>query len=302
MSTVQAARQTIGFVGTGNMGSAMARRLLAAGFRVCAYDREPSQVDAVVEAGAMIAASAGEAALRSDLVISMVTDDQALRQVALEQGAILDSLGSGGVHVSMSTVSPELSSELAERYRQQGCHYVAAPVLGRPNVAAGGGLSILVAGAESAKQRALPALETIGARVHDFGSEPSAASAAKIAINFLILAGIEALAEAGGLADRAGVDRQELIRAAIDSGLFGGAVYNGYGNMIAEHRYRPALFRVALGLKDALLAQQLAEEVGAELPIAAAASGHLRAALSAGWGEDDWAVIGRVLSAEQVTP
>ena len=175
-------------------------------------------------------------------------------------------------------------------------------MLGRPDVAAAGRLSILLAGEDAAKRRVRPALDAIGTRVHDFGEEASAANAAKVAINFLIVAGIEALAEAGGLADRAGVDRGELIRAAVESGLFGGAVYGGYGSMIAEHRYTPALFRVALGLKDTRLAERLAARVGAELPIAALAREHLEAAEAAGWGNEDWAVIGRVLAAEAGRP
>jgi 3-hydroxyisobutyrate dehydrogenase-like beta-hydroxyacid dehydrogenase len=293
---------TIGFIGTGNMGAAMARRLLGAGFSVRAHDSQPGRAEDLSAAGATVARSVADAVDSGGIVISMVTDDPALEQIALSPGGILDSLGSDGVHVSMSTVSPKLSAKLAERYRQRGSHYLAAPVLGRPDVAAAGGLSVLIAGNESAKLRVNDPLQAIGARIHDFGLNPAAASAAKVAINFLILAGIEALAEAGGLADRAGVDRQELIRAATHSGLFGGAVYNGYGTMIAEHRYTPALFRVALGLKDATLAEQLARDVNAELPIASLARGHLQAAQSAGWGDEDWAVIGRVLSVEQPTP
>jgi 3-hydroxyisobutyrate dehydrogenase-like beta-hydroxyacid dehydrogenase len=292
---------TIGFIGTGNMGSPMARRLLDAGFPISVHDHEHARAESLAAAGATVAESISGAVNPGGIVISMVTDDAALQQIALDRGGILDALGPEGIHVSMSTVSPDLSAQLAERYRAHGSHYLAAPVLGRPNVAAAGGLSVLIAGDDSAKQRVRQPLQAIGARIHDFGPNPEAASSAKVAINFLILAGIEALAEAGGLADRAGVDRQELIHAAVESGLFGGAVYNGYGAMIAEHRYSPALFRVALGLKDATLAEQLAEEVGAELPIASLARTHLQAAQRAGWGDEDWAVIGRVLSAERVT-
>jgi 3-hydroxyisobutyrate dehydrogenase-like beta-hydroxyacid dehydrogenase len=288
----------LGFIGTGNMGSMMVRRLLAAGFHVTAHDRDSQRATAVVAEGARLARSVATAVPPGGVVLSMVTDDAALREIALSAGGVLESLGSGGIHVSTSTVSPELSAELASHYRERGCAYLAAPVLGRPDVAAAGRLSVLLAGDTEAKERVPPALRAFGARIHDFGPHPQAANAAKVAINFLILAGIEALAEAGGLADRAGVDRRELIRAARESGLFGGAVYDGYGTMIAEHRYTPALFRVALGLKDAMLASELAEKLGAELPIAAVAAAHLRTAEAAGWGDKDWAVIGRVLAGE----
>jgi 3-hydroxyisobutyrate dehydrogenase-like beta-hydroxyacid dehydrogenase len=289
--------EPVGFIGTGNMGSAMAGRLLGAGFELLAYDRDPRQLVRLADRGATICTSVRDTTHRGGVVISMVTDDSALRSVSLASGGVLDSLGVGGVHVSMSTVSPDVSTELASRYRDRGCAYVAAPVLGRPDVAAAGGLTILLAGPASAKTRVRQMLEVIGARIHDFGERPAAASAAKVAVNFLIVAGIEALAEAGSLADRAGVDRAELIKAAVESGLFGGAVYSGYGGMIAEHRYSPALFRVGLGLKDTTLAERLADQVGARLPIATLAREHLEAAESAGWGEEDWAVIGRVLAA-----
>ena len=289
---------SIAFIGTGNMGSPMTRCLLEAGFSVRAYDRDAAKTAALAVDGAAAAGSVADATVPGGVVISMVTDDAALRQISLDPGGVLDTLSEGGVHVSMSTVSPELSEDLADRYRARGSAYLAAPVLGRPDVAAAGRLSILLAGEEAAKRRVRPALDAIGARVHDFGEHASAANAAKVAINFLIVAAIEGLAEAGGLADRAGVDRAQLIRAAVESGLFGGAVYTGYGSMIAEHRYTPALFRVALGLKDTTLAERLAARVGAELPIASLAREHLETAEAAGWGDEDWAVIGRVLAAE----
>ena len=297
MSPETTAVESVSFIGTGNMGGAMARRLLRAGFGVRAYDVDSSRASALVSDGATVATSVAGSIEARGITISMVTDDVALREVSLSPGGVLESIGAGGVHVSMSTVSPELSEELAARYEDRGVAYLAAPVLGRPDVAAAGKLSILLAGQDEAKERVRPALEAIGARIHDFGERAAAANSAKVAINFLIVAGIEALSEAGGLADRAGVDRAELIRAAVESGLFGGAVYNGYGAMIAEHRYTPALFRVALGLKDTMLAERLAASVGAELPIAALAREHLEAARAAGWADDDWAVIGRVLAA-----
>jgi 3-hydroxyisobutyrate dehydrogenase-like beta-hydroxyacid dehydrogenase len=289
------ATDTIGFIGTGNMGSPMSRRLLDAGFRVRVHDRAGNNGETLAAHGAFVLGSVAEATEPGGVVISMVTDDAALRQISLDPGGVLDGLGSGGVHVSMSTISPRLSDELTERYRERGNEYLAAPVLGRPDAAAAGRLSILIAGHPDAKRRVMPAMRAIGAKVHDFGERPGSANAAKVTINFLIMAAIEALAEAGGLADRAGVGRTELLDALLDS-LFGGAVYRGYGPMIAEHRYTPALFRVGLGIKDATLAERLAAEVGAELPIASLARQHLEAADAAGWGSEDWAVIGRVLA------
>jgi 3-hydroxyisobutyrate dehydrogenase-like beta-hydroxyacid dehydrogenase len=290
--------ETLAFIGTGNMGRPMSRRLLEAGFGVEIYDCRRNNEQTLVANGATVAGSAGATVERGGVVISMVPDDQALREVSLDPGGVLERLGTGGIHVSMSTISPRLSDELTDRYRLAGNAYVAAPVLGRPDAAAAGRLSILIAGDPDAKRRVMPAMEAIGAKVADFGERPAAASAAKVTINFLILAVIEAMAEAGGLADRAGVDRERLFTALLESSLFGGAVCNGYGRMIAEHAYTPALFRVALGIKDATLAEELAAEVEAELPIVSLAREHLERAEDAGWGAEDWAVIGRVLAGE----
>ncbi len=291
--------ETIAFIGTGNMGCAMSRRLLDAGFGVGVYDRNGNNEQTLSAHGATVADSAGAAVERGGVVISMVPDDRALREVSLDRGGVLERLGTSGVHVSMSTISPSLSDELTNRYRKAGNAYVAAPVLGRPDAAAAGRLSILIAGDPEAKRRVMPAMKAIGARVNDFGERPAAASAAKITVNFLILAAIEAMAEAGGLADRAGVDREQFFAALLESSLFGGAAYHGYGQMIAEHTYTPALFRVALGIKDATLAEELAAQVGAELPIASLAREHLERAEHTGWGAEDWAVIGRVLAGER---
>jgi 3-hydroxyisobutyrate dehydrogenase-like beta-hydroxyacid dehydrogenase len=139
-------------------------------------------------------------------------------------------------------------------------------------------------------------------RIRDFGPRAAGANVAKLGANFLIMSAIEAMAEAATLVERHGIDRAEFLRTIAETPLFSGEVYKGYGAMIGEHRYQPALFRAPLGLKDAQLVVGTARSVGASVPTAETVVRHLSAAVESGWADDDWAVLGRVLSHDGATP
>jgi 3-hydroxyisobutyrate dehydrogenase-like beta-hydroxyacid dehydrogenase len=136
----------IGFIGLGNMGSAIAARLLEAGHTLCVWNRSPEPARRLGERGAQVAATAEEA-FRGDVVFSMLSDDQVLRSVLVDSGVLARATpGAVRIHVNMATISAALADELAERHRERGVGYVAAPVLGRPDVAAAGKLTIVMAG------------------------------------------------------------------------------------------------------------------------------------------------------------
>jgi 3-hydroxyisobutyrate dehydrogenase-like beta-hydroxyacid dehydrogenase len=274
------------------MGRPMVESLLAGGVRVRGYDGDPKRVEA---AGAEVAISVGSAATPGGVTISMVPDDEALEQIALSDDGVLARIGDG-VHLSMSTVSAELSESLEARYEERGATFLAATVLGRPDVAKAARLTVFVAGADAGKRRVWPLLELMAEHIRDFGPRASLANVAKVGANFLIMSAIEAMAEAATLVERHGIDRAEFLRTMSETPLFAGKVYEGYGAMIGEHRYQPALFRAPLGLKDAQLVVETARSVGAAVPTAETVCRHLSAAVESGWAEDDWAVLGRVLS------
>jgi 3-hydroxyisobutyrate dehydrogenase-like beta-hydroxyacid dehydrogenase len=198
----------------------------------------------------------------------------------------------------MSTVSPTLSETLEARYAERGATFLAATVLGRPDVAKAARLTVFVAGADAGKRRVWPLLELMAEHIQDFGPRASLANVAKVGANFLIMSAIEAMAEAATLVERHGIDRAAFLRTISETPLFAGKVYEGYGAMIGEHRYRPALFRAPLGLKDARLVVETARSVDAAVPIAETVCRHLEAAVESGWAEEDWAVLGRVLDRE----
>ena len=284
----------IGFIGCGHMGQPIARNLLRAGYALRVYDQDSqhSAELATHDLRAVQVHTPSEAVIPGGIVVTMVPDDAALREIALGEQGILAHLGTGGIHLSLSTVSPRLAEQLAAGYARHGAHFLSANVSGRPDVAAAARLSIYLAGNPAAKARVQALLETIGKHVYDLGEQVSAANVVKLAANYLILAAMVAMAEAATLVERAGVDRAVFLRAMAESPLFGGAVYREYGAAMIGHRdYQPALFDVELGLKDATLLVEEAEHSAMELTMAQPAQQALQAALDAGRGHEDWSVL-----------
>jgi 3-hydroxyisobutyrate dehydrogenase-like beta-hydroxyacid dehydrogenase len=286
--------EQLSFVGLGQMGQPMAFHVLQAmqkNAEFSVFDQQTERMAPLVAQGARSVDQLAEAARPGGIVFTMVPDDQALLQVALGKGGILKQLGAGGIHVSLSTVSPYTSAKLANLYQQQGSAYLAATVLGRPDVAARAELSMFLAGESAAKKRVRPFLVAISQRIYDLGEQVEAANITKIGYNFLIAATIEAMGEAVGLVEAHGMDRTEFLRMLVESALFQGAVYEGYGRMIGARDFSEAYFPVALGLKDIQLVFKAADRVGVELPYASTLLEHLQDAQAAGRGNEDWSVL-----------
>src|ERR1700734_4048064 len=140
----------IGFIGLGQMGTPMALRLLAAGHELSVWNRTEGRTKPLLREGAIAAATPAEAELGADAVITMLFDDAANEQVLFGANGLLDALEPGALHISCSTISVALSDPLAVEHPRRGIHFVAAPVFGRPNVAAEGRLWIVVAGSDAA--------------------------------------------------------------------------------------------------------------------------------------------------------
>ncbi|MDR5763561.1 MULTISPECIES: NAD(P)-dependent oxidoreductase [unclassified Caballeronia] len=281
----------IGFIGLGEMGGAMAERALKAGHSVRVWNRSRDKTRALADQGASVV-DTPEQAFAGDAAFSMLADDTALRSVLVD-GGLLKHAPKGLVHVNMATISAALATELAELHAQHGVAYVAAPVLGRPDVAAAGKLNILAAGASEAIDRAQPVLDALGQKTWRVGSEPQHANVLKLAANFMLASAIESFGEAAALVSGHGIESQTLLDVITNS-LFPGPVYQGYGKMIAERRYEPALFKARLGLKDVRLAIAAGDAVNVPLPVASVVRDNLVDALAHGDGEKDFAVLGQV--------
>jgi 3-hydroxyisobutyrate dehydrogenase-like beta-hydroxyacid dehydrogenase len=196
-------------------------------------------------------------------------------------------LGAPALHVSHSTISVALADRLAA---EQGARsgYVAAPVFGRPAAAEAGKLFVLAAGAPEHVERCLPLLDAIGQRTFRVGDTPSAANLVKLSGNFMILAAIEAMAEAMTLAEKGGVPRATLLEVLTGT-LFGAPVYQTYGDILVHDRFRPAGFAAPLGLKDMGLVDAAATASRVPMPVLGVLRDHLRAVIAQEGEDVDWA-------------
>jgi 3-hydroxyisobutyrate dehydrogenase-like beta-hydroxyacid dehydrogenase len=287
-------KETVGFIGLGNMGLAMATNLLEAGFGLRVYNRTVSKARPLQERGATLVRRPAEAVELGGIVITMVSDDKALEEVTAGSDGLLGRLGRG-VHLSMSTIAPRTARRLAEVHRERGASYVAAPVFGKPEVAARAKLWIATSGDGTARTRVRPILEAIGQQVYDFGEDPGAANAIKLAGNFLLGAAIEAMAEAFTLAQKHGVDRQKTYEFFSHT-LFDCFVYRDYGELVASERYQPVGAQPALIRKDFGLVLQAADEGLVPMPLANLIHDRLTATVAKGRDDVDWSAFAREVS------
>ena len=271
----------IGFIGLGHMGSAIAGRFLQANHKVRVWNRSPEGARKVGEAGAQVVASPDEA-FKGDVVFSMLGDDNALRAVLLDTGVLeRASRQTVPVHVNMATVSVAFADELAALHEKRGIAYIAAPVMGRPDVAAAGKLNIIAAGPAAALDKVQPLLDVAGQKTWRFGETASRANVVKISMNFMLAAACEAMGEAAALVTGYDINAGDLFDLASHS-LFPGPVYEGYGRLIAAGTFEPAGFKARLGLKDVRLALAAADAVTTPMPLASQMRDSLLEALTRG--------------------
>ena len=273
----------VGFIGLGAMGSAMAANLVKAGHQVRAWNRSG---DPGIAGVAMAAEPAD--AFQAEAVLTMLSDDPAIREVLLDAG-VLRTARPGLVHVVTSTISVTFAGELAAAHEAAGVGYVSAPVLGRPDVAREGQLNILAAGKRQAVDTVRPLLDVLGRKVWDLGEAPTRANAAKIAANMMITMAIEAMAEAVVLTEANGLPRDAFFELILGT-LFGSRSYQTYSANIAGGNYEPG-FKARLGLKDLGLAAAAADAAGKRLPMLDAVRGRMAEAVDAGLGEKDWSAM-----------
>lgn len=280
----------IGFIGLGAMGSAIVANLLKAGHRVRVWNRSAERAAPLAGAGAQVVANVADA-FAGDAVISMLADDAAVQAVV--DAALLEHAPRGLVHVNMATISVALAEQLAREHAERGLQYVAAPVLGRPDAAQAAKLTIIAGGPAEAIDHVQPLFDVIGQKTWRIGSLPQQANVMKLAANFMLASAVETLGEASALLSGHGVAMRDFLDV-VTGGPFPGPIYQGYGAMIAEQRYEPALFKARLGLKDVRLALAAADSVATPMPVASAVRDSLTEAIAHGDGELDFAVLGKV--------
>jgi 3-hydroxyisobutyrate dehydrogenase-like beta-hydroxyacid dehydrogenase len=282
---------SIAFIGLGAMGQHMATNLLRSGQPVHVWNRNPEPVQALAAKGAKPAATPAECGI-ADVVFSMLADDEVTRAVLVD-GGVLDAMAPGSIHVNMATVSVAFAREMAALHVEKGIGYIAAPVLGRVDVAEAGKLNILAGGSDELVARVQPLFDLMGQKTWRFGDSPEQANAVKLACNLTLACAIEAIGEGSALARSYGVPAENFVDL-ITSTLFAGSpVYKNYGGMIAQQRYSPAGFKLSLGLKDVRLAVEAGQGKGLPLAFGDALQGVLKEAIGHGDANLDLAALGK---------
>jgi 3-hydroxyisobutyrate dehydrogenase-like beta-hydroxyacid dehydrogenase len=277
----------VAVLGQGRMGAAIAGRLVEDGHTVVVWDRPAARTAPRVARGAEAAASVGEAVARVDVAITSLSNDDAVREVALGPHGVVDSAGAGGaLYADASTISPDLSRELSLAYPD----FVSMPVSGSPEVVASGEAVFLAGGPEASLQRLEPVLRSLSPN-HRTYPEARLAAVAKLAVNTVLLAGLVSLAEGLAVGRAGGLSDDQLRTLLAESPMVGPGLRRRFEPLLTGSG--PTLWTVALGAKDLGLALELAE-ADQSVPVVAAVKERYEQATAEGLGGEDVAAVGRI--------
>ncbi|MGZ4311730.1 MAG: NAD(P)-dependent oxidoreductase [Solirubrobacteraceae bacterium] len=277
----------VAVLGMGHMGHALADRLLAGGHTLTVWNRTPGKADDLLARGARQAATPAHAAAGSELTLTSLADDSAVRAVVTGPDGAAAGLGDG-VLADASTVSPQTTAHLS---KAASGRFLASPILGSPTAVLRGEATYLIGGPPEVYGRARPASETLADEDHRryVGEDPTVASTLKLISNYLLMTGIASLAEAVATAQAAGLD-DELIRDYFGRlPLVAPGLRNRLDDLISgDHR---GWFPTVLGAKDVRLAEELARSRGLQLPLAEAVKRRYEEAMAGGWADADIAAV-----------
>ena len=290
---------TIGFIGLGHMGATMAANLAAGGCKVTGYVREPER-NAELQALGIKPTNTLADLFDCDIVITMLPDDAAAHEIVFGSSSARTGLASGlkpgALHLSMSTISPATSSEIAAEHTRRGQGYVAAPVLGNPDAAKARELFILAAGAADQIDRCRPIFGLLGQRTFVLGNDPANANLVKLASNVMVAATLEVLGEVLALTRKRGLDPETFLEI-LTSTMFGSRVHKIYGAKMIGERYTPG-FAFPLALKDVRLTLAEAEAAGVPMPSIGVVHDRLITGIARGHGGLDWSALALVAAEE----
>jgi 3-hydroxyisobutyrate dehydrogenase-like beta-hydroxyacid dehydrogenase len=263
------------------MGTAVAERLLGAGYRLVVFNRTAQKAEGLAEQGAEVAGTLAELLERADVLVTSLANDSALEAVAAE---VVSAARPGTVLIDLSTVSPTVSAKVASLAEDASVEYLRAPVSGNPSVVRAGNLSFMVSGSRETLERVEPVLLAIGPTIHYVGDFEQA-RVVKLAINLMIAGLAQLMSEALVLGEAAGVSRESLLEVMGSSAA--GAPFVKYKTEPLLRDDYSATFTTALMEKDIDLMLDAAEEAGLQLPVASEMKRIVRAAIDAGYGDDD---------------
>ncbi|HEX4207290.1 MAG TPA: NAD(P)-dependent oxidoreductase [Ktedonobacteraceae bacterium] len=273
----------IGFIGMGHMGSLMAERLLHAGYPVTVYDRTPDKAQALMRHGAQIADQPRTLASNCQIVMLCVTDAHAVNELTDGPEGALAGLKNGSTLIDLSTVSPEKSRHLYEAAHTKGARMIDAAVSGSTPQVQEGSLVIFVGGDQDVYQQCKPLLEVLGKSVIYMGTS-GMGTTMKLVVNALLGLGLQAVAEAITLGEKAGLDKRQLIEVLGQTAVIAPTHKQKLQNALNDDY--PVEFALSLMRKDFSLIMHQAAELSVSMPATAAAEQLYAAALAQGHDED----------------
>jgi 2-hydroxy-3-oxopropionate reductase len=277
---------TVGFIGLGIMGKPMAENLIGAGYELVVFNRTREKAEELD--GATVAESPREVAEQSDVIVTMLPDSPQVEEVLAGEDGVFEGVREGAVIVDMSTISPVVTEELAERAREKGASMLDAPVSGGDVGAIEGTLSIMVGGSEEDFERALPLFEVMGGTVTHVG--PTGTGQVVKAANQIVVAlTIEAVSEALVLGSKGGVAPDKILDV-LGGGLAGNKVMEVKREKMLSHSFDPG-FRVELHHKDLGIALAAGREYGVTLPVTAVVDQMLETLKMRGRGDQDHSAL-----------
>ncbi|GGF82546.1 NAD-dependent L-serine dehydrogenase [Paenibacillus albidus] len=279
---------TIGFIGLGTMGAPMASNLLRGGFQVTVYNRTASKCEPLQEEGAQAASTPRAAAEGKDVIITMISNDDSIREVYCGKDGILDTVQTGTVVIDCSTISPGLVHEVAAAVQERGGHFLDAPVTGSKPGAVGGTLVFMVGGSAAVIEKCREIFDTLGKKLLHMGDNGSGA-VAKLAHNAMVGIHNVALAEGFALAVKSGVPADKFLEL-VESGSAGSKQAELKGRKIIENDFSNQ-FSLALMLKDLKLASSLSDTTGVPSPMLGLAKNMFQAGYTQGYGEEDLSAV-----------
>jgi 3-hydroxyisobutyrate dehydrogenase len=268
MNTFTANAAKLGYIGLGGMGSRIVARLLAAGYEVCVFDRDAAKADALKPKGATGSESVAEVARSVQVVLSCLTNDQSVRDVYFGEAGVLYNAKPGTVVIEMSTILPATSRELARKASEKGVEVLDAAISGSTPAAEQGRVTLLAGGNPDVYQASLPIFQAIAAKYFHLGPS-GAGTTMKLVVNAILGIGMQAIAEAAAMGEKAGLSRAILLQVLAQTAVVAPA-HLGKLSRAAQGDYSPQ-FPLPLMNKDFRLILQVAGEVDAPMPAASAA-------------------------------
>ena len=273
----------IGFIGLGIMGNPMSKNLIKAGYEVSVWNRTPSKMDDLAEAGALTARSAAVVAEWSDVTITMLTDSPAVERVMLDKNGVIDGARPGSAVIDMSAISPSVTRMLAGRLKERDVDMLDAPVSGSLPGATSATLSIMVGGDADVFDRCLPVFRTMGRQITHCGGN-GMGQVTKLANQIIGMGNLAAMCEGLVFAVKAGGDPDALLKA-FGSGAANSWMVENLGRKVFDGDFAPG-FMIDLAQKDLRLVEEAAAEMALPLVTTPLVSQMCRAAQQAGYGQE----------------